>query len=88
MQGGGVALIPDTAMKKSVQWRREQHVCQHTTSDTRYRPTTWEAKLIVMTTQCALRANDIHHLALGHGNAHTHTRTHTHSATLLLKDLI
>lgn len=43
----------------------KQHGRQHTTNNTLYGPTTWEAKLIVMTTRGALRANDIHHLALG-----------------------
>lgn len=80
MQGGGVWSESRTLLWRSrCGGRKTTHLSTYGTTVISIDQTTWEAKLSIMTTQCALRANDIHHLALRHGKcAHTHTNIHAH----------
>lgn len=55
----------------------KQHVCQHTTNVTLYWPTTWEARLFVMTTRCATSSK--WHSSFGTGVWRMHTHIHTHT---------
>lgn len=83
MQGGGVWSESRTLLWRSrCSGRKTTHLSTYGTTVISIDQTTWEAKLSVMTTQCALRANDIHHLALRHGKC---AHTHEHTRTFILK---
>lgn len=98
---GAWPLIPDGAMERSVRVEEEENTTrlfqkqkQKQPTMLSIGPTTWEAKLLVTTNNhvhvqrfvFCFRANDIHHLAPGHGRCrnthHTHTRENTQKVLL------